>query len=88
MLIRAARYLSTPPVASCPGRPSGPVAASGQPGTVRQDDRLKAVAEVQFGEDAGDVGHHGLGAEEELSGDFSVGQALADEEGEPRARER
>ena len=60
----------------------GPPFASVQrdePGSVGDDHGLGAVAGAELGQQPGDVGTHGLDAEEELRGDFRVGQALRDE---------
>jgi len=47
-------------------------------GLVGEDDRLDAVAEVEFLEDAGDVGFDGPVANDEFGGDLRVGQATCD----------
>ena len=46
---------------------------------VGEDDGLGAVVEVEFGEDAGDVGLDRCVAEDELAGDAVVGEAAGDE---------
>src|SRR5918995_3275807 len=47
-----------------------------QAGFVGDDDGLDAVAEGEFGEDAGDVGLDGRFGQLEAGGEFGVGQAL------------
>jgi hypothetical protein len=43
------------------------------------DDRLDAVAQAEFGEDARDEGLDGLGADDQGGGDLAVGPAVGDE---------
>ena len=46
---------------------------------VGEHSELDAVAEVEFGEDSGEVGLDGRFAEIPLTGDLGVGQSLCDE---------
>ena len=50
-----------------------------QPSLVGEDDRLAAVAQLELGEDAADVGLHRLLRDDEALRDLGVGQALGDE---------
>ncbi len=47
-------------------------------GFVGEDDGLHAVAQVEFLEDASDVGFHGSVADDELGGDLGVREAARD----------
>ena len=64
-----------------PLRALAPVAVAWghQPAFVGDDDELGAVARVQLGHDAADVGLGGQRAEEQAGGDLVVGQALGDQ---------
>src|SRR5438309_10837943 len=55
------------------------VAWCDESGFVGEDDGLGAVAQGEFGEDAGDVGFDGGFAEGQFAGDAGVGQAVSDE---------
>ena len=47
---------------------------------IRKDHRLDAVSQLELGENTGDVGFHSLRADEQLSHDLGIRQALADQE--------
>ena len=51
-----------------------------QSGPVGQDHRLDTVAQVELGEDARDVGLHGLMADHEFGGDLGVGPTVRDQD--------
>ena len=55
------------------------VAGSDDAGFVGEDDGLYPVAEVEFGEDAGDVAFHGGVAEVEVGCDLGIGEAAGEE---------
>ena len=55
------------------------LAGSDEPGLVGDDDQLCAVARVELGQDAGDVGLDGGGADVEPGADLGVGQSLGDQ---------
>jgi hypothetical protein len=50
-----------------------------QTGFAGPEDGLRSVDYLQLGEDVGNVVAHGLGADEEVPGDFGVGVTLGDE---------
>jgi len=62
------------------GPASGPCSGGYEAGLVGEDYRLDAAVEVEFGEDAADVGLDGAFLEEELAGDLCVAVALGDQE--------
>jgi hypothetical protein len=56
-----------------------PQCSGDQAGLVSEDDELGAVAGVEFGHGAADVGACGGGADEQPLGDLVVAQALTDQ---------
>ena len=50
-----------------------------EPALVGEDDGLDAVAQVELGEDAGDVRLHRRLADEQLGGDLGVGQPAGEQ---------
>src|SRR4051794_27666388 len=72
------RLSSRPPWGSCRGV-DGSRAGLCESGLVCGDDELNAVAERELVQEAGDVGLDGRGGDDELVGDFTVGQPAGDE---------
>jgi hypothetical protein len=69
-----------------PKRSIGPRARSGRrlaggddPGFVGEDDGLDAVSQVELGQDTGDVCLYRRAGDDELVGDFGVGESAGDE---------
>jgi hypothetical protein len=58
---------------------SGRAAGADDSAFVGEDDDLDAVAEVELGEDAGDMAFDGRVAEVELRGDLGVGEAAREQ---------
>lgn len=64
---------------SAPCVPLGRTVALDRSGLVREDDRLDPVAELELGQDAGDVGLDGRFRQVQPGGEFGVAQAVGEQ---------